>query len=129
MMIILSKRQATKKEVMETIKREYTKCLKDPMYFFKKYVKIQNPIKGTVPFELYPFQEEADAMFNSALIYELSALKNYALPQLKEISNKSPYYSEAKRLCTLLSYFEAIDSKDIPSNSLLREFIGGSIFE
>lgn len=78
---------------------------------------------------IYPFQEEADAMFNSALVYELSALKNYALPQLQEISNKSPYYSEAKRLCTLLSYFEAIDSKDIPSNSLLREFIGGSIFE
>lgn len=78
---------------------------------------------------IYPFQEEADAMFNSALIYELSALKNFALPQLKEIKNTSPFYSEAKRLWTLLSYFEAIDSKDIPSNSLLREFIGGSIFE
>ena len=78
---------------------------------------------------IYPYQEEADAMFNSALIYELSALKNFAVPQLKEIKNTSPYYSEAKRLWTLLSYFEAIDSKDIPSNSLLREFIGGSIFE
>lgn len=78
---------------------------------------------------IYPFQEEADAMFNSSLIYELSALKNFALPQLKEIKNTSPLYSEAKRLCSLLSYFEAIDSKYIPSNSLLREFIGGSIFE
>ena len=78
---------------------------------------------------IYPFQEEADAMFNSSLIYELSALKNFAVPQLKEIKNTSPYYSEAKRLWTLLSYFEAIDSKYIPSNSLLREFIGGSIFE
>ena len=53
------KKQPTKKEVVETIKREYAKCLKDPMYFMKKYVKIQNPMKGTVNFELYPFQEDA----------------------------------------------------------------------
>ena len=78
---------------------------------------------------IFPFQEKADAMFNSALIYELSALKSFALPQLKEIKKTSIYYSEAKRLWTLLSYFENIDSKDIPTNSLLREFIGGSIFE
>ena len=78
---------------------------------------------------IYPFQEEADAMFNSALIYELSALKDIAVPQLKAIEKSSIYYSEAKRLWTLLSYFEAIDINDIPSNSLLREFVGGSIFE
>ena len=78
---------------------------------------------------IFPFQEEADAMFNSSLIYELSALKNYAIPQLKEIEKTSPLYSEAKRLWTMLSYFEPIDSSNIPSNSLLREFIGGSIFE
>lgn len=78
---------------------------------------------------IFPFQEEADIMFNSSLIYELSALKNYAIPQLKEIDKKSPLYSEAKRLWTMLSYFKEIQPKDIPSNSLLREFIGGSVFE
>lgn len=78
---------------------------------------------------IFVFQEEADVMFNSSLIYELSVLKQYAMPLLKEIKPKSPLYSETKRLYTLLSYFETIDSKDVPSNSLLREFIGGSIFE
>lgn len=78
---------------------------------------------------IFPFQEEADVMFNSSLIYELSALKNYAIPQLKEIDKKSPLYSEAKRLWTMLSYFKEVQPKDIPSNSLLREFIGGSVFE
>lgn len=78
---------------------------------------------------IFVFQEEADAMFNSSLIYELSVLKQYAIPVFKEIDATSPLYSEAKRLQTLLSYFETIDSKDVPSNSLLREFIGGSIFE
>lgn len=78
---------------------------------------------------IFVFQEEADAMFNSSLIYELSVLKQYAIPLFKEIDTKSPIYSEAKRLQTLLSYFETIDGKSVPSNSLLREFIGGSIFE
>ena len=78
---------------------------------------------------IFVFQEEADAMFNSSLIYELSVLKQYAIPLFKEITPTSPLYSEAKRLQTLLSYFETIDPKDVPNNSLLREFIGGSIFE
>lgn len=78
---------------------------------------------------IFVFQEEADAMFNSSLIYELSVLKQYAIPLFKEIDPKSPLYSEAKRLQTLLSYFETIDGKSVPTNSLLREFIGGSIFE
>ena len=78
---------------------------------------------------IFVFQEEADVMFNSSLIYELNVLKQYAIPLFKEISPESPLYSEAKRLYTLLSYFETIEPKDVPSNSLLREFIGGSIFE
>ncbi len=78
---------------------------------------------------IFTFQEEADAMFNSSFIYELGVLKKYAMPLLKEIDNSSPLYSEAKRIYTMLSYFETIDSKDIPANSLLREFIGGSVFE
>ena len=78
---------------------------------------------------IFTFQEKADAMFNSSFIYELGVLKKYAMPLLKEIDKSSPLYSEAKRIYTMLSYFETIDSKDIPANSLLREFIGGSVFE
>ena len=77
---------------------------------------------------IFPYQEEADVMFNSSLIYELSVLKDYAMPLLKEISQEEKEFSEAKRLYSMLSYFESIPEKEVPSNSLLREFIGGSIF-
>jgi len=78
---------------------------------------------------IFKFQEEADAMFNSSLVYELGVLKKYAEPLLKEIKPQSPLYSEAKRLLTMLKYFKNIPDKDIPIKSLLREFIGGSVFE
>ena len=77
---------------------------------------------------IFPFQESADVMFNSALMYELSVLKQYAEPLLNEIDNSTEYYSEAKRLIEFLSYFLPLDCKDVPSNSILREFIGGSCF-
>lgn len=76
---------------------------------------------------IYPFQEEADGMFNSSLIYELGVLKNYALPLLKEIKNTQPEYAEATRLIRLLSYFDSIPEEAIPKTSLIREFIGGSL--
>ena len=78
---------------------------------------------------IFEFQEEANAIFNSSLIYELSALKDYALPLLNEIDQSVPEYSEAKRLASMLEYFESIPEKYILKNSLLREFIGDSIFE
>lgn len=77
---------------------------------------------------IFPYQENCDAMFNSSLIYEISVLKKHALPLLEEITNKEPEYAEAKRLITLLKYFDDIDEEFIPKNSLLKEFIGGSIF-
>jgi uridine kinase len=77
---------------------------------------------------IFPFQESADVMFNSALMYELSVLKTYADPLLAEIDNSSEEYSEARRLIEFLSYFVPIDSKDVPANSIIREFIGGSCF-
>lgn len=77
---------------------------------------------------IFPFQEEANSMFNSSLIYELAVLKKYAMPLLKEIDNSNKEYSEAKRLIKMLSYFEEIPTNVIPNNSLLREFVGGSIF-
>lgn len=78
---------------------------------------------------IFKFQEEADAMFNSSLIYELSVLKKYAVPLLQQIDNSSPLYSEAKKLTSMLSYFENIPDEAVPTHSLLREFIGGSIFK
>ena len=78
---------------------------------------------------IFPFQENCNVMFNSSLVYEISVLKKHALPLLEEITNKEPEYSEAKRLVEFLKYFENIDEEFIPRNSLLREFIGGSIFE
>ena len=78
---------------------------------------------------IFPYQENCDIMFNSSLIYELAVLKKFALPQLEEIDNSVPEYAEAKRLAEFLKYFEDVPIEDIPKNSLLREFIGGSIFE
>ena len=77
---------------------------------------------------IFPYQENCDAMFNSSLIYEISVLKKHALPLLQEITNEEPEYAEAKRLVEFLKYFDDIDEEFIPRNSLLREFIGGSIF-
>lgn len=78
---------------------------------------------------IFPFQEEADCMFNSSIVYELAVLKKFAMPLLEEIPQTSREYSEARRLITLLKYFEDMKPDLIPNNSLLREFIGGSIFE
>lgn len=77
---------------------------------------------------IFPFQEEADEMFNSALIYEMAVLKTYAQPQLFEISEDCEEYKEAKRLQKLLDYFLNMPTDDICNNSLIREFIGGSCF-
>lgn len=78
---------------------------------------------------IFPYQEEADAMFNSSLVYELAVLGKYARPLLNEITRDEEEYSEARRIITFLEYFEEIDETPIPNNSLLREFIGGSVFD
>lgn len=77
---------------------------------------------------IFPYQEEADIMFNSALIYELSVLKLYAEPLLFSIDNTCPEYPEAKRLLKFLDYFLPVPGENIGHNSILREFIGGSCF-
>ena len=77
---------------------------------------------------IFPFQEEADAMFNSVLIYELAVLKQYAEPLLFGITKDMPEYYEAKRLLKFLDYFLGVSSEPIPNNSICREFVGGSCF-
>jgi uridine kinase len=77
---------------------------------------------------IFPFQEEADIMFNSALIYELSALKGFVEPLLREITPDNPAYAEAKRLLSFTDNFIGIGTDEIPPNSILREFIGATCF-
>lgn len=78
---------------------------------------------------IFPYQEDADAMFNSSLIYEINALRNHALKLFETITPEDEEYAEAKRLCQFLKYFEPIDLDYIPKNSLLQEFLGDSIFD
>jgi len=77
---------------------------------------------------IYPYQEEADAFFNSALVYEMCVLKQYAEPLLFDITQDTPQYTEARRLIKFLSSFLCMPSENIPVNSILREFVGGSCF-
>ena len=76
----------------------------------------------------FPYQETADVVFNSALIYELAVLKPYAETVLFGIPKDAPEYIEAKRLLKFLDYFLTVSSEGIPKNSLMREFVGGSVF-
>lgn len=78
---------------------------------------------------IFPYQEQADVMFNSALVYELAVLKQYAEPLLFGIERDAPEFLEAKRLLKFLDYFLGFGSENIPQNSIIREFIGGSIFD
>jgi uridine kinase len=77
---------------------------------------------------IFPYQENADIMFNSALIYELAVLKKYADPLLKSVTESQQEFSESNRLLKFLSYFKTIDELEIPPTSLIREFLGGSSF-
>ncbi len=95
---------------------------------FKTFELWEGVTKGE-EINIFPYQEEADVMFDSALVYELSILKKYVVPLLEEIDNSSVYYSESKRLLKFLNYFQDIeDERIIPPNSILREFIGGTGF-
>lgn len=78
---------------------------------------------------IFPYQENADAMFNSALLFELAVLKDYVEPVLRKVPNRCPEYSEAHRLLCFLNYFVSVQDKELPPTSLLREFLGGSSFQ
>jgi uridine kinase len=77
---------------------------------------------------IFPYQENADVMFNSALLFELAIIKDYAEPILRKVPNNRPEYSEAYRLRKFLEYFVPLQDKELPPTSLLREFLGGSSF-
>lgn len=91
-------------------------------------IRMWDSVRNGEERNIFPFQEEADVMFNSALLYELAVLKQYAEPLLFGIPRDSEEYIEAKRLLKFLDYFLGVSSEQIPHNSIIREFIGGSCF-
>lgn len=94
----------------------------------KKTIAMWPSVRRGEEENIFPFQEDADVMFNSALVYEIACLKLYAEPLLFGIRNDEPEYQEAKRLLKFMDYFVAVPSEQIPHNSILREFVGGSCF-
>lgn len=95
----------------------------------KQTISMWESVRRGEEANIFPFQEQADVMFNSALVYELACLKVYAEPLLFGIEKNEPEYNEAKRLLKFFDYFIAIPSESIPFNSILREFTGGSCFQ
>ncbi len=95
----------------------------------KKTISMWNSVRAGEEANIFPFQEGADEMFNSAQIYELAIIKPIAEPLLFSIEKDEPEYYEAKRLLKFLDYFVAVDSSMLPRNSICREFVGGSCFK
>ena len=92
-------------------------------------LKLWDSVRRGEERNIFPYQEEADVMFNSALVYELAVLRKHVEPLLRTIDNKSIFYSESKRLLKFIGYFRGISCEDhIPCTSIIREFIGGSCF-
>ncbi len=91
-------------------------------------LKMWPSIKKGEKNNIFVYQDQADAMFNSTLVYELGLLKPHALKELNKVKEESPVYAEAVRLKSILNFFKEVDSSYIPMNSILREFIGGSCF-
>ena len=91
-------------------------------------ISMWNSVRRGEEENIFPFQEEADVMFNSSLVYELAVLKQYVEPLLFGVDKHAPEYMEAKRLLKFFDYFIGIGSENVPTNSLLREFIGGGCF-
>ena len=98
-------------------------------YSAKQTIATWNNVNKGEQNNIYPFQEEADSIFNTSLIYELGVLKAEIMPLLAQITNDEPEYAEARRLMEMLRYFQEIPKDMVPSNSLLKEFLGGGDFE
>jgi uridine kinase len=98
-------------------------------YSAKQTIQRWESVRQGEKLNIFPYQENADVMFNSALAYELAALKPLAEPLLRQVPPRTPEYIEAKRLLALLEWFLPLESDLIPDNSILREFIGGSILK
>lgn len=110
--------------MIRRIVRDYLSRGYDVEYTLKMWASIRRGEDKNI----FPYQEGADVMFNSALIYELAVLKKYALAELYKVQPQSTVYNEARRLIEFLHFFKEVDKDVVPTNSLIREFIGGSCF-
>ncbi|MGL4739346.1 MAG: nucleoside kinase [Sarcina sp.] len=118
-------------KISTTDVRKIRRIVRDALsrgYDAEKTLSMWPSIKRGEENNIFVFQENSDVMFNSTLVYELSVLKNLALKELNKINEDSEVYYEAKRLKTFLGFFKAIEFEEVPKNSILREFIGGSCF-
>ena len=118
-------------KISTTDVRKIRRIVRDSLsrgYDAEKTLSMWSSIKRGEEKNIFVFQEQADVMFNSTLVYELSVLKFLALEELEKIDEASDVYYEAKRLKTFLKFFDDIDFNAVPYNSILREFIGGSCF-
>lgn len=117
--------------ILTTDVRKIRRIVRDYLsrgYGCEQTLKMWPSIKRGEKKNIFVFQENADVMFNSNLVYELCVLKNLAIKELEKIEESSDVYHEAKRLKAFLNFFEDIDFSKVPENSILREFIGGSCF-
>lgn len=114
--------QTTDTRLIRRIVRDYQFRGQSALNTLKRWPSVRRGEERNI----FPYQEEARMMFNSALLYELCIFKKYAVPLLSEVSSKEKEYTDARRLLDLLEYFPEISEKNVPLNSILREFIGGS---
>ncbi len=98
-------------------------------YNAKHTISTWNMVNNGEEKNIFPFQEQANSIFNTSLIYELGVLKKMVMPLLEEIQQEQPEYAEARRLINMLKYFEPIPTEYVPTNSLLKEFLGGGNFK
>lgn len=98
-------------------------------YSAKDTIKAWSNVNKGEEKNIFPYQEQADSIFNTSLIYELGVLKSYAVPLLEQITPEEIEYAEARRLIKILRYFKEIPAEYVPTNSLLKEFVGGGAFE
>jgi len=115
-----------------TINRLIRRIVRD--YNYRGYsaldtLKRWNSVRRGEEKNIFPYQENADVMINTSLIFELGLLKNYAIPILREVPETVPQYAAASSLLKFLSFFQPIYESDIPPTSILREFVGGSKFK
>ena len=117
--------------ISTTDSRKVRRLVRDSLsrgYCAEETLKMWPSIRRGEKKNIFVYQEEADSIFNSTLVYELGVLKPFALKELEKIPNESPVYAEALRLKAFLNFFKEIDTSEVPKNSILREFIGGSCF-
>ena len=121
----VSRISTTDNRLLRRLTRDYTTRGNDALATLSRWASVRRGEER----HIFPYQENAEVMFNSSLFYEISVLRPFAEPILREVPDTVPEYDEARRMLHFLDNFIPIDASEIPPTSLLREFIGGSSFK